>query len=689
MNSPYTTLGWPPDGVAWAALGAACALVPWLFVRHQRALGPSLKTELVLPALAVSAALLSVGYVSYYLRGGPRIIDATSYYLQARAIAHGYFAFPVASPLGSFGGRFLLPGAPHSLSVIFPPGYATVLAAGFWLRAPMLIGPVIAALLVITTYALARESSGRADVARVAAGLSVLCAALRYHTADTMSHGLCALLLCAGMLTALRTRRWDALLSGLAIGWLIATRPVSGLVGVALALCLLERKARRWAWFGAGLVPGVALLMCYQRSATGSFFGSTQLAYYALADGPPGCFRYGFGHGIGCLFEHGEYVRARLSAGYGVREALGVTIRRLSVHSIDIANAAPLALLCPVGAWLARDARAVRVLFFGCLGFMLAYAPFYFDGSYPGGGTRLFADLLPIEHVLLAIALVRLDWTFVALPLSLVGFACHASFAHGALAEREGGRPMFEADVLRDAGVDHGLLFVDTDHGFNLGHDPGQLDASTGVVVARYERDAHDWWLWNELGRPPSFRYSYRAGANAAHGELTPYLPSAPSTPSARRFEAEAEWPPLAVDHGWVQPDFVPCASNGRGLRLHPSSPSTPVALEFELPLPATRATRTVRLGWISDPGPPTQLQLILGEAKPLSLNLARDLNLGRDGGDGREECGVADWGAQDLGGGARTVRTARTIRVRLEASRAGVLDYIEVAELPEAKTTP
>jgi len=34
------------------------------------------------------------------------------------------------------------------------------------------------------------------------------------------------------------------------------------------------------------------------------------------------------------------------------------------------------------------------------LGVMLAYVPFYFDGSYPGGGARLFADVLPLEHVL-------------------------------------------------------------------------------------------------------------------------------------------------------------------------------------------------------------------------------------------------------------------------------------------------
>jgi len=159
LSSPYTTLGWPPDAVAWLSLAAACALVPLLQPRAVRALGSALKVELVLPALAVSAALLSAGYVSYYLRGGPRIIDATSYYLQARAMAHGYFAFPVPSPLGSFGGRFLLPNAAHSLSVIFPPGYAFLLAAGFLLHAPLLVGPVLAALIVLATYALAPSSA--------------------------------------------------------------------------------------------------------------------------------------------------------------------------------------------------------------------------------------------------------------------------------------------------------------------------------------------------------------------------------------------------------------------------------------------------------------------------------------------------------------------------------------------------
>ena len=665
MSSPYTTFGLPPDGVAWAALAIACALVPILHPKSRQALGLSVPERLLLPALALTATLLSAGYVVYYLRSGPRIIDATSYFLQARAMAHGHFAFPVPTPSGSFRGRFLLENAQHSLSVIFPPGYAAVLAAGFLLHAPMAIGPVIAGLLVVATYALAKQLTDHAEVAAVAAALSALCAALRYHTADTMSHGWCALLLCTSAFFALRARRWDALLCGLACGWLLATRPVSGAVGVLLALSLMQRSARSVVSFAAGLAPGIALLLLYQHAATGSYWASTQLAYYALADGPQGCFRYGLGRGIGCLYEHGEYVQARLPHGYWLREAGSVTLRRLAIHSIDIANAAPLSALCFVGVWLGRGVRGVRPIFFGCLGLICAYAPFYFDGSFPGGGARLFADVLPLEHVLLAIAVVRLRWTAFALPLSLAGFALHGSFSHRALAEREGGRPMFEARELSRAGVDHGLVFVDTDHGFNLGHDPGQLDAQHGFVVARYEHDAHDWLLWNRLARPPSYRYQYSPSANGASAELVPYLPAN----DRMRFEAEAEWPPLAVHGGWIEPDFAACASGGRGLALHPAEPRAGMSLDLEL-TGADQRPHPIRIGWVGDPkrrsgteirltGPTLEASAVIPAQPEAALA------------SGEQRCFEADLGM--------VILSTEPQQVRLEASSAGLLDYLEI----------
>ena len=609
-----------------------------------------------MPVLALSASALSAGYIAYYLRFGPRIIDATSYFLEGRAMARGYFAFPLPAPSGSFRGRFLSSNAVGSLSVIFPPGYPALLALGFLARAPLSVGPLLAGLLVLGTYALARQVSGREDVARVAAALSVLCAALRYHTADTMAHGWCALLLCLSLFTALRARRWDALLSGLACGWLVATRPVSGAVGALLALSVLRHSPRRLPAFAVGLLPGLALLLLYQRAATGSYFGSAQLYYYALADGPPGCFRYGFGPGIGCLFEHGDFVRGRLTQGYGLREATGVTLRRLAIHSIDIANATPLALLCPLGAWLGRRERGVRTLFFGSLLMMLAYAPFYFDGSYPGAGARLFADVLPLEHVLLAIALVRLEWSVVALALSLVGFAVHASFSHRSLAERDGGKPMFAASSLAREHIEHGLVFVDSDHGFNLGHEPAELDAEHHVVVARHRHDAHDRLLWLRLNRPPSYLYSAGDGSLTGDPELKPYRPDE----TRWRWEAESEWPLLAIWGGWGQPDYI-CCSGSRGLRLHPTGSGAGAGVGIELELASLDTeSHPLQVRWAREAGPETEISL----SGPGFERAARIAS-------GGAEAVLVDMGSVAL--------STTPQRVRFQASRPGILDYVEV----------
>ena len=107
-----------------------------------------------------------------------------------------------------------------------------------------------------------------------------------------------------------------------------------------------------------GALPGALLFLAHQHAATGAFGASSQRLYYALGDGPPGCFRYGFGAGVGCVGEHGDFVRARLAGGYGLLAAAGTTLRRLKAHLVDPANLEPLALLVPAGAFVARgDAR--------------------------------------------------------------------------------------------------------------------------------------------------------------------------------------------------------------------------------------------------------------------------------------------------------------------------------------------
>ena len=515
--------------MAWTVLAAALVSVIASPFARRWFRGETRSIRLAV-LLALGAALLSAGYVAYYLRGGPRIVDATSYWLEGRALAEGHLAFGVPDPSAAFRGRFLVSADDGDrLSVIFPPGYPAILAAGFRLGIPLAVGPLIAAALVVATFALCRELFRRNDVALLGALFSTISAALRYHTADTMSHGWSALLMTLVLLASFRARHAQrgkiiAALGGIAGGWLLATRPISGLVALALGAALLlprpwrstERRApdravaaATAAAFFLGAIPGVVLLLLHQKAATGSWLGSSQLRYYELSDGPPGCFRYGFGSGVGCLYEHGDFVRARLSDGFGVGEALGTTLRRLHHHALDIANFEPLVVVVLFAVVAGFKHPAIRWLAVAIAGIMVAYLPFYFDGTYPGGGARFYADVLPLEHALLSWGLVRLRAAFVAVPLALVGFSVHGVFSHRALAEREGGRPMFEPEVLERSGISRGLVFVDTDHGFNLGHAPQQSDATRGVVVARWRGDAHDRAVWEVLGRPNAYRYRF------------------------------------------------------------------------------------------------------------------------------------------------------------------------------------
>jgi hypothetical protein len=428
-----------------------------------------------------------------------------------------------------------------------------------------------------------------------------------------MSHGLAALLVTSSVLATLRSSRRSALGAGLALGWLVATRPVTG---VLVTICLLgfmvasQRAPARAGALLVGLLPGVGLLLAHQAAVSGEWLRSTQLAYYSLADGPKGCFRYGFGTNIGCLFEHGEYVRARLPHGYGPLQALATSFRRLLVHSLDIANFAPLALGVPLAAWQGRHERSTRLLVVIVLAVMLGYAPFYFEGSFPGGGARFFADLLPLEHVLLARALCALGGARFAWPLALAGFALHTSVQHRLLRDREGGRPMFEASALYERGITRGLVFVSTDHGFALGHEPGQLSASEGVIVARERHDTLDELLWERLGRPPSYRYAYDPGRPNARPEVSRWSPAPKlanvSLGAPRRIEAESLWPPTAVEGGWLEPVYVGevCASRGRGLKVHSESGK----MAFRLALPQTTQPTYLRLGIVDFPA---ELELI------------------------------------------------------------------------------
>jgi len=594
------SVGLPPDRIAWSAVVLG---VLWLVTVTRVA--PEAAERWVrryerrcVAGLSAAAAALSWLWIHAYLMGGPRIVDATSYFLQGRALAAGHLVVPTPEPSGAFAGRFLLRAADQGLSGIFPPGYPALLAVGHWLGAPLSVGPVLAAALVWATWALGRRLFDDPRVGLLAASISTLCAALRYHTADTMSHAWSTLLGVIVLLALLRRSTRGALLAGFCGGWLLATRPVSALfLGLALGSWLVvERRWRHLLWVALAALPGLGLLVAHQWLATGSPWGSTQLAYYAVADGPPGCFRYGFGRGIGCLVEHGDFVRAGMPEGLGPWQVLAGAGRRLRLHLLDLANFEPLALLVVLAPRWLEPRRAWPLLGLAALP-LVAYAPFYFDGSYPGGGARMLVEALPVEHVLLAAVALHLRWARWVPPLMLAGFGFHASFEHRALSEREGGRPMFEAQVLRAAGVDAGLVLLDTDHGFSLAFAPGVMDAHRHVVAARLRGDAHDRLLWENLGRPATWRYHFDPWHPNATPWLEPWVPVA-----SPHWELEAEWPPLAVSGGWLSPAWgIPCAGDGRGLSLHPSG-AEPLLVTLGLPPSAVRGAPLLQFA-VTDPG--------------------------------------------------------------------------------------
>nr|MDQ2646863.1 hypothetical protein [Myxococcota bacterium] len=154
-GAPYLTFGLSHDGASWAAAALALLGLGISLHRPSRAWLAALPPAPVLAALSLSAAALSATYVAHYLHGGPRIVDATSYFLEGRALSHGQVWFPVPEPRASFHGRFLLESE-RGLAVLFPPGYPLVLSLGFLLGGPMAVGPALAALLVPVSYAVAR-----------------------------------------------------------------------------------------------------------------------------------------------------------------------------------------------------------------------------------------------------------------------------------------------------------------------------------------------------------------------------------------------------------------------------------------------------------------------------------------------------------------------------------------------------
>jgi hypothetical protein len=577
--------GRPPDRPAQVALGVAVLLLAAAvspggparvatFVEAWGVADIARKRRFVV-VTAFAAAFLSLGYLSFYLRGGPRSPEAAAYWMQGRILSHGALHWTLPDPTASFRAPLFRFTAPNRLAGALAPGFPLLLSLGFLLGAPMIVGPLLAAALVVGTWLLGHEvawTSGEPPaqaegLARTAAGLSVVSVALRFQTSEALPHSAAALAVTMALVGAMRARRtgdarWFAA-AGASVGAGCAAAPWSSVaIGVVVLAMIVraDRPARTALWAVLSFLPGALFLLAAQRAATGhAFVAAKGVAQSAMTFSFPATAR-------AALVAFG---RASL---HGARQ-----------HLADVANFEPIAL-APLALVFGKGRTRAAVLPAVVIAAAIAvhalqvasHTPVAIEGVARWARSGILVEVLPIEHALVALALARVFPAAIGraalalFSLALGGFAVHVAYDHEKIANSGNGRPHYEPDVPRDVGITHGLLLFDDDDGYELAADPDAI-ASHGIEAARSRGDDHDRLLFDILGHPPAHRYVVPKTGTATLPTFTP------GNADSWRFEAEADLNPP----GGSIVDAVGCGTDARAVAVDAEG-----AASIELPIP-------------------------------------------------------------------------------------------------------
>jgi hypothetical protein len=293
-------------------------------------------------ALAAFAAALAVERFVFNMQ--PVLIDTVTQLEHARYLAGGRAAAPVDS-LGFFRLQQSAPVEGGWISQ-YPPLHVALLALGFLVGAPWIIGPsMLACALFFTARALDRlipdSAAPRAGLLLVAVSPFMLA-----HAATYMSHTTSAA--CIALALYCVSRFW-IVGAGFAIGAAFATRPLTGItVGLVVAIALLLRSnvgLRERAMSIPRLALGAAPLIFATCLYNAHYFGSPFRFGYNVALGPAA----GLGFGIDPW-----------GNSYGMKQALGYTAAELSSLSLQLFEM-PLPLIAMTGIFLCMK----RVLSWG------------------------------------------------------------------------------------------------------------------------------------------------------------------------------------------------------------------------------------------------------------------------------------------------------------------------------------
>lgn len=337
------------------------------------------------------AALVAFG-------GRPHLLDTSVQYVHARYLAAGMPAGP-SLPVPEFWSLQFMLETPAGWVSQYPPGQIALLAAGFVVGAPWIVGPVLAAATVVFTALWAERIDDVGDAAVVRAG--ILLAALSPFfvllAGANLSHVGAAAAVAASAWFALRASdgRWAwSLAAGAAAGLAFTVRPLTGALvggGVVTASWLAQTGAGwagTWRRFGGALL-GASPFLAGVGAYNLHFFGAPTRFGYLAATGPsqaPG-------------FHLDPWGRM-----YGPVEALGHTATDLLVLDARLFGVlAPAVIL--VGLYLLAAPRLdsmARVLLAWCLlSVVAAFAYWHHDLVL---GPRMLGAAAPAWSLLAAVA---------------------------------------------------------------------------------------------------------------------------------------------------------------------------------------------------------------------------------------------------------------------------------------------
>ncbi len=342
-------------------------------------------TALTVAAVAATAVL----------GGIPHITDEAAQLFQARIFTLGRL-FAVSPPLPSFFDfkHVINDGRWYSQ---YPYGHPLMLALGVLAGLPWLVNPLQAAVAVLALYGLGREVYGE-RIARGAALLYCLSPFVWFMGGSFMNH---TTSLCWGTLLLLFFSRLErrgignALLCGLSLGIVVATRPATAL-GIALPavvwlLLRLRREPRLWARAAAG--AGVVTV-----------FGLLLLVQNWLTTGAPLNFGYTVLHGTGHGFVFGPAALGITHTPY--KGLVHITSNLAGLNRYLFEWPVP-ALILPLSLLIIGPRRPWDCVLFAIPASLLFIHFFYFFHGYCYGPRFVF-EAVPAILLLTAQSLTRL-----------------------------------------------------------------------------------------------------------------------------------------------------------------------------------------------------------------------------------------------------------------------------------------